>query len=96
MTKPKTPEAAGPQPSKLPLKALILPTLHIYQPRHVFASISNSIGKQVLAMDLPHRIELNKVELMDEKIFTLNAMEFIFFQQTSHQNTIGTQLTISS
>ena len=96
MTKPKTPETTGPQPSGLSLKALILSALHIYQPRQVFLSISNSIGKQVLAMDLPHRIELNKVELMDEKIFTLNAMEFIFFQQTSHQNTIGTQLTISS
>ena len=92
MTKPKT----WPQPSGLPLKALILSILHIYQHRQVFLSISNSIGKQVLAVDLPHRIELNKVELMDEKIFTLNTMEFVFFQQTSHQNTIGPQLTISS
>ena len=70
MTKPKT----WPQPSGLPLKALILSALHIYQPRHVVASISNSVGKQVLAVDLPHRVELNKVELMDEEIFALNAM----------------------
>ena len=70
MTKPKT----WHQPSGLPLKALILSILHIYQPRHVVASISNSVGKQVLAVDLPRRIKLNKVELMDEEIFALNAM----------------------
>ena len=74
MTKPKTPETTGPQPSGLPLKALILSTLHIYQPRHVVASISDSVGEQVLAVDLPHRVELNKVELMDEEILALNAM----------------------
>ena len=74
MTKPKRLNSTGPQPSGLPLKALILSALHIYQPRHVVASISNSVGKQVLAVDLPHRVELNKVELMDEEIFALNAM----------------------
>ena len=74
MTKQKRLESTGPQPNGLPLKALILSALHIYQPRHVFASISDSVGEQVLAVDLPHRVELNKVELMDEEILALNAM----------------------